>query len=201
MYGIFGQDPNRQLAAGYKGAIPGIQQAVGQATGYLSPYQQTGVSATGDLYAHLQGMADPKAYLASLTSGYQMSPAAKFQEQQGMNVLQNKAAALGLTGSGQETKDALRFSQGIASQDMQQYLNNILGINRQYMGGMQGLGGMGLQAGLGMGREAIGGAEDVAKMQMAEEQAKARAAQQKQSFLSNILGTAGGAAASILPYL
>jgi len=183
---ILGTTPYQTMEKGYGQIIPGIQQATQASLGYLSPYQQVGTEATSDLYKHLQGMADPKAYLQSILSGYQMSPGAKFQEHEGTQALMNKAAALGLTGSGQEAKDIARYSQGLASQDMQQYLQNVLGIGQQYMGGMRGLGGMGLQAGLGMGREQMGGAEDIARIQEQQAIEKAREEAQREASLGTL---------------
>lgn len=195
---MFGQDPNKILSQGYAGTIPGINQATQQAIGYVSPYQQIGTQATGDLYSHLQGMQDPQGYLSKILGGYTESPWAKTEAKAGTDALMNQQAALGLTGSGQEAKDVMSFNQGLASKDMQNYLNNILGINQSYLGGMRGLSGMGLQAGMGMGREQMQGAEDVAEMQAAKAKADAEAAKNKQSWWGAALGGLGAALPHIL---
>lgn len=60
--------------------------------------------------------------------GYQLSPAAQFQLQQGEQARQRAAAAAGDIGGGRYFKDYERFAQGVASQDYQQQIQRLAGL-------------------------------------------------------------------------
>jgi len=185
---ILGSQPYETMSAGYGGAMQPIQQATGKAVGYLSPYEKVGRGALNEYYSHLNQMSNPTDFYNQIMQHYQQSPGVQFQQQQGVNALENQAAATGMTGSGQEMKDIMKYSQGLASQGQQSYLQNILGIQGGYMGGMSGLGGMGFQAAGGMGRAQMGGAEDIAQLQAAKARADAQAQAQSAGGIGNIIG-------------
>jgi hypothetical protein len=74
---------------------------------------------------------------------YQESPFAKFQQQQGMRAAQNMGSATGLTGSTPLQMQAQQNAQNISGQDMNQWLQNVLGVNNNYGAGLSGEMGMG----------------------------------------------------------
>ena len=90
-------------------------------------------------------MADPGAWVNKAMAGYQQSPWAKFQMQQGEQAAQQGAVAGGPAG-GAEQKALERYGQGVSSKDQQQYYNNMMGAYQDYLGGEKGLAGQGLQA-------------------------------------------------------
>jgi len=181
------------------GAEDYIKQMYQQGIGQLSPYEQAGRGALGDYMSALGAYKDPTQLYSQIMSGYQQSPAAQFQEQQGLGQLQNVMGAQGLAGSGQEAKDVLQYSQGLSSQDMQQYLNNVLGMGQTYLGGMGGLGQMGYgaagqMAGLGMqaGQQVGGLSEALANAQALAAQRQAQSASGMGGLLGGALGGALG---------
>jgi hypothetical protein len=72
-------------------------------------------------------------------SQYQTSPYAKFQMQQGQNAANNAASASGLIGSTPFMQASQDYARNIASQDQNNWLQNVLGINTQYGQGQQNL--------------------------------------------------------------
>lgn len=146
--GAFGQ---HSLAGA---ANPYLQQA-GQ---YYAPYMQAGQAMLPGLesqYGQLTG--DPAAMLARFGAGYQQSPGYQAQVSAALRSANQAAAAGGMAGSPAEQQALAGRVSGITAQDYQNYLQNVLGLYGQGLGGMGGLAGMGLQA--------AGGAADVAKTQ------------------------------------
>lgn len=174
---LMGSAPGDIQARGLGQAKQPITEAMGKATGYLDPYQQAGTGALGQYQAGLQQGQDPMAFYNQIMQHYQQSPAMKFQEQQGVNALQNRAQATGMGGSGQEMKDIMQYSQGLASQGQQDYLKNILGMRGDYLSGLRGLGIQGQQAGTTMGGYQMRGGEDIANLMQQIAAAKAKSQQ------------------------
>jgi hypothetical protein len=178
-----------------KSAQDYIQQMGQQAIGQLAPYQQAGYGGLQQYMQALQPYSDPSQMYSQIMGGYQMSPAAQFQQQEGIKQLQNAMGARGMAGSGQEMKDILGYSQGLASQDMQQYLQNILGMGQTYLGGEAGLGQMGMGAAGQMGQFGLTSAGQYGNLaaQLAQTQAQAEAQKvASQSGLGQYLGEFGG---------
>lgn len=186
---ITGSQPYETEAAGYGTGEGYIQDATKAATGYLNPYLQAGTGALGQYQSQLGQMSDPTSFYNNIMSQYQDSPATQFQRQQGLNSLQNTAAATGYTGSGKELKDIDQFSQGVTAQGQNQFLQNILGIHNNFLQGLQGLTGMGQQAGTTMGGFQMQGAQDRAEEEAAKAQAEAQAQAQSSSWMANMIGS------------
>lgn len=163
--GLFGNS-----GAPYEDAQKAYQPYFNQATGAQQPYAQAGQQAIGNYQNWLQGQQDPSGFINHLMGGYQESPWAKYSQQQGLRAAQNIGSAQGLTGSTPLTQFAEQQAQGISSQDMQNWLAHVLGINTQYGQGQQNIMNQGAnsanslsqlygqgasdQAGLAYGREA-----------------------------------------------
>lgn len=128
------------------GILNGFGQYKNEVSGNLSPYMQAGNGAIGNYQNALNKMANPVDFMNSIMGQYQQSPWAKFQTQQGINAANNAASASGMLGSGAEQKELADYAQNISSRDMQQYLQNALGINNQYLGGYGHLMDNGLNA-------------------------------------------------------
>lgn len=143
------------------------QQTTNQITGELSPFLNTGQNATASLNSLLspggaltqgwnQTFQAPTAQQASQTPGYQ------FQLQQGLNALQNSAAARGGLLSTGTAKNLNDYAQGSAASNYQNVYNNALqtyGTNYQTFQNNQnnlynrlyGAAGQGLSAGQSLG--------------------------------------------------
>jgi hypothetical protein len=110
-----------------------------QGTAAQQPYAQAGQKAIGSYQDWLQGQKDPSGFINNIMGQYQESPWAKYSQQQGIRAAQNAGSASGLSGSTPLTQFAEQQAQGISSQDMQNWLGNVLGINTQYGQGQQNL--------------------------------------------------------------
>lgn len=111
-----------------------------------NPFYNAGTAATGNLQDWLGGMKDPSGFINQLMGKYQESPWAKFQQQQSSRAGTNAASASGLTGSSPFAQQMQQNSSNISSQDMQNWLANVLGINSQYGAGNEFLSGQGAGA-------------------------------------------------------
>ena len=114
-----------------------------------APYTQTGLSSN----AALQRLISDPSSLSSLP-GYQ------FQLDQGINALDRSAAARGMLNSGRQSKDLLRFGQGLADSTYGSQLARLMALNQQGIGatGAQvGTQAQGLQGQLGTRQTAYQG--------------------------------------------
>lgn len=151
------------------------RQAMAQALGLLSPFQQAGVGAAGQL----QGLLgeDPTATINRILGQFRPSPAFQFQQQQAQKGLESQLAGAGLAGSGEAIQRAGQLATGLAGQGQQQFLQNVLGQRQQQMGGLEelfrgGLGAAGTEAGLlGQMGPALGGLQAAGILGRGQEQA------------------------------
>lgn len=134
--GLTSKDP-------YKDAMKQYQKYANQAAGYQNPFYNAGKGAIGDYQNYLKGMSDPSEFINNLMGGYSESPYAKHMQDQSMRAAQNMGSASGLSGSTPLTQFAQENAGNIASGDMNQWLQNVLGINNQYGGGLEKLMGIG----------------------------------------------------------
>jgi hypothetical protein len=125
--GLFQQNPYSQ-GMNYLNQVPGqLQQTLG-------PYNQFGKNAGNQLQNQLgQLLNNPGALLQQFGQGYQQSPGYQFNVNQALGAANRAAAAGGMAGSPQEQAQLASTVSGLANQDYQQYLNNILGL---YSGGL-----------------------------------------------------------------
>lgn len=176
---------------GYGDIAPQLKDYLSKAVGYMDPYEKMGKGALGDYFAQLKQAEDPTQYIGSIMSKYQESPGAQFQRKQGLADISTGAAARGLLGSGAQARSMMKYGQGLSAQDQQQYLQNVLGLRGQTLGGLAGLGQMGEQAAGQMGQWTYGTGENLANLQ--SQMAAAQQKQQSQMF-GDILGAAGSLA-------
>ncbi len=113
---------------------------------YQNPFYQGGVSALPQFKEWLGGMKNPSDFINNLMGKYQESPWAKFQQQQSIRSGQNMGSASGLTGSTPLAQFMQQNARDISSQDMQNWLSKVLGINTEYGAGLGGQVGMGQNA-------------------------------------------------------
>ena len=132
--------------APYQAAMGPYQQYMGQGANVQNPFLQAGQGAIGNYQNWLSGMQNPSGFMNNLMGQYQQSPWAKYQQQQSMRAGNNAASAGGLIGSTPFAQQMQQNSANISSQDMNNWLQNVLGINTQYGAGQQNLMGMGQNA-------------------------------------------------------
>lgn len=132
--GLFGHSD-----APYNAAMQQYQNYGNQAQRVQQPYMNAGQGAIGNYQQWLQGQQNPSEFINHLMGQYQESPYAQYQQQQSMRAGQNAASASGLTGSTPLMQQLQQNAGNISSQDQNQWLNNVLGINSQYGQGQQQL--------------------------------------------------------------
>lgn len=130
-------------ASPYSAGMKPLKDYSQQAIDYQNPFYKGGTDAIPKYTNWLDTMKDPSQFINNTMNSYQQSPFAKFQQQQSMRAANNSASANGLLGSTPMQMQAQQNAQNISSQDMQQWLQNVLGVNSQYGQGQQGMVGMG----------------------------------------------------------
>jgi len=162
----------QDITAGYGRAEEGFQ-----------PYMQGGEAAQAQLEA-LTGARGQEAF----QQAYQESPYIQFLREQGTRANLAGAAATGGLGGGNVQKELTRFGQGLASQGLQQQIENLRGLT-----------GQGLQAAQGAGQYAAGGAGQLAGLEQTQGTQALGAMQNVGQQLAN-LGLAGGQTAAQMGY-
>lgn len=140
--------------APYDDAMKQYQDWANKAQNVQNPYLQAGQGAIGNYQDWLSGQKDPSKFINNLMGQYQQSPWAKYSQQQGMRAATNAASMGGLSngmggagiGSTPFMQQAQQNAQNISSEDMQNWLGKVLGINTQYGQGNQFLMGQGANA-------------------------------------------------------
>lgn len=106
-----------------------------------TPYLQAGNSGLQQLQA-----AMPSLTQSFGTAQFQQDPGYQFQMQQGMQALQQSAAAGGSLNSGGTMKAISQYSQGLASQDYNNAFNRYMQTNQQNYNMLSGLANYGQNA-------------------------------------------------------
>lgn len=123
----------------YEDAMKQYQKYGQQGADAQQPYVAGGQRGMANFEHWLAGQRDPSSFINNLMSQYQTSPYAKFQMQQGQNAANNAASASGMMGSTPFMQASQDYAHGISQQDMNQYLQNVLGVNTQYGAGQNAL--------------------------------------------------------------
>lgn len=120
------------------------------------------------------------------------NPGYGFQMEQGLDALDRRAAARGMLGSGNTNLDTLNFSQGLADQSWNNWLNNITGaVDRN----ISTLGDLASQAGQ-VGATRMGVTGDLATANMGANNQVAAGREAGQGAIWDLLGNVAGVAGS-----
>ena len=125
----------------YLNQIPGVGHQ-----GY-DPYINSGLDAsdkTKSTYEELMG--DPTAFINKLMEGYKPSEGYQFQKDQLTKELSNTAAAGGVAGTPMDQMNQAGEIQQLLGKDMQQFLNNVLGVFNTGLQGEEGIASRGYDA-------------------------------------------------------
>lgn len=126
-----------------------IERTYGAAGQLFQPYQQAGTTALQQELA-LSGALGGDAF----NQAYQESPYVKFLREQGERSTLAGASATGGLGGGRVQQELVRFGQGLASQGLQQQIQNLRALSGQ---GLQAAGsGAEIQTGMGVNLSNIG---------------------------------------------
>lgn len=154
----FGNKSSKRAAKAAREAAYQMQLAKGRAIEYNKPYYQSGNLALSPLTGLLTGQQyDPSTGTTTNLSPeqrlalFQTSPGYQFRLDQATKNLQASQAARGGLLSGGAAKELTQYSQGIASDEYGNYINNLFG-----------LAGIGQQAATNMGNIEIGAGSQIA---------------------------------------
>jgi len=124
----------------YLNKIPGVGHEA------YDPFINQGREAGGILKDQYGRMLDPTKYMDDIMKNYQMSQGATYKRDQLGKGIGNTAAAGGIAGTPEHQREYGQMSNDIMSQDMDQYLQNALGINDRGIRGEEGFYDKGFQA-------------------------------------------------------
>ena len=146
--GLIGQGLGQQDLM--KVASPYLQQIQGSTEKYMNPYVNAGQGAMGTLQGQYQNLLNnPGQMYNQMGAGYQQSPGYQFGVSQATNAANNAAAAGGYLGTPQHQQEMAKYTQGLASQDYDKYMQNILGMYGQGLSGMGNINQLGYNASSG----------------------------------------------------
>jgi hypothetical protein len=120
----------------YQNAANSYQQWAQQGANAMNPFMRAGQGAIPQYQAWAKSMSNPQQFVNNLMSGYQESPNAKFMQQQAMRSGENMGSASGLMGSTPLAMQMQQNAGNISQQDMQNWMNNALGVNQMYGGAL-----------------------------------------------------------------
>ena len=139
--GGFAQDEGiksgvRRGRAGYSNAMGSYRAGEEKGLGFLQPYTDVGQGALSPLSALLTGRSydqesgeftdlSPEERFSSFTE----SPGYQFRFDEGLRAARYGQNAGGYLDSGRGLKELTQYGQGVASQDYQSYINNLMGLS------------------------------------------------------------------------
>jgi hypothetical protein len=187
--GLFGPDQG----APYQAAMNQYQQYANQANAGQQPFFNAGVGAIPQYQNWLAGQQDPSKFINGLMGNYQESPQAKYLTDQAMKAGTNAASASGLTGSTPFAQQMAQTAGGISSQDLNNWLSQVLGINSQYGQGLGNQVGWGQNAANQMSNTYNQEGNNMAQAAYGQQQAQNNQQSQVWGGLGSLLGSGIGA--------
>jgi hypothetical protein len=132
-------DPQKE-ANRYLSQIPGIGKQ------YYNPFIQGGQKAGGILEGEYGKLLNPTSFINDIMKNYSESKGAQYEKNELGRGIGATAAAGGFAGTPEHQKEYGKMAEGIMSQDMQQYLQNALGVYGMGLGGERDIYGKGYEA-------------------------------------------------------
>jgi len=117
--------------------IDSVNSNYDQGRAYLEPYNEAGKNALNNYEDFYSQYADPGDWYNKTMSNWEMSPAAKMNQEYGLKAMNQAAAAGGTVGTPAQQMGVGKYMNDLVKGDQQNYLNNILGIGDKY-GSAQG---------------------------------------------------------------
>jgi len=182
-----------------KAANPYFQKAEDAMRQYMQPYVDMGAGvAPGLLGEYGKMMNDPAAMLEMFMSGYEPSKQYQMQEDRMGQAASNSAAAGGFRGAPLEQANQQEITQGLLSQDMDKWLQNVMGIHSGGLAGNQGIFNTGYNASTGLSSDLSNLYGTQASMAYGSEKDKQA---QQQGLYGSLLGAGTGLATAYMnPY-
>lgn len=165
-----------------------LEQIPGKIKPYYDPYVNAGRGTLDDLMKQYSGlMKDPGSILSQLGKGFTKSPGYDFAKSQGLQGINNAAAAGGMLGTAQHQQQAGELSTNLANQDFNNYLQKALGLWGTGLQGKEDINKIGFDAATGLAGNLAG---NLASQGQAAYEGQAG----RNKFWSDLIGTGIGAA-------
>lgn len=178
-------------------AMPYLNQISGMEHQAYDPYIQHGNDAYNVLNPQYSHMAsDPTAFLEQIMKGYEPSKAYQLRRDETQRAAGNTAAAGGMRGSINDITNQARLTDSLLGEDMQQWLNNVLGLQKQGLEGEQGFYNTGFNATKGLTGDLANVLGTQAGLAF---QGQANQNQSRNDLLSGLMKAFGGIAGFGLP--
>ena len=181
---LFGQSPQDAFSQAAS-AIPKDLEK------YLGPYSQMGQDMLPQLQQLFGGLStDPQGLYNKIAGGYTQSPGYQNQLHQALTAANNAASAGGMAGTPLAQQNAAQSAQNVSSEDFNNYMRSVLGLQGQGLSGLSNLENIGFQGSQGMAKE-------MTSYDLAQAMMNASGAQnQKDQF-----GKLGGAVGSLAGFI
>lgn len=159
------------------------------------PYINQGYESQGRANHQYNRMSgDPMSFLNEIINGYKPSEGYRFKEKKALEAARNSAAQGGFTGTPQDQAQQSELATGLADQDVQQWLQNVLGVQGAGLSGQQHVADTGYHASQSLS-DLLGNAYG-AKAGLAQRELEQSRANQS-GMLGGLSGLIGGAAQGI----
>jgi hypothetical protein len=183
-----------------KAATPYLNQIPGVGHDAYDSYINAGKDASGKTKSQYENMInDPTGFINKLMEGYKPSEGYQFQKGELTKELQNNANAGGIAGTNFSNEQIGKGVQGLLSNDMQQFLTNVLGRYDTGLQGEQGIANQGFTASGNLADILGGNLNQQANMAFQGAQQKNTNKNGMFSALAKALGIGAGALTGGLP--
>lgn len=178
-------------------AMPYLNQIPGMEKSYLEPYINRGNEASNVLTPQFNEMTkDPAAFLENIMKNYVPSRGYQLSRDEAERAAGNSAAAGGMRGSLSDISNEARISDMLMQQDMQQWLQNVLGIQKEGTSGLGHEADTGFSASTGLSSDLANVLGTQAQLAF---QGQANQNQSRSDLLSGLIKAFGGIAGFALP--
>lgn len=174
-----------------------LEDYLSRARDAQNPFLEMGTKAIPKYQKWLNGMKDPSGFINGLMDNYGESPWAKYQQEQALRASGNAGSSTGMGGSTPMSQFNQQNARDISSQDMNSWLQNVLGINTQYGAGLNNEIQGGQHSADTLGQLYSNFGEDLAGVKYNSLAAKAR---DKADIWGGFFKTGGGAAKEAKDY-
>lgn len=139
LFGGFSKDPTKE-ANKYLKQIPGMGKQ------YYNPFIERGARAGNMLEGEYGKLLEPTSFIDEIMKHYKTSAGAEYNRDKLGRGIGATAAAGGFAGTPEHQQEYGEMADKIMSQDMQEYLQNALGVYNRGLGGEEGFNNQGFDA-------------------------------------------------------
>ncbi len=183
-------------------SMPYLQQIPGVGQTYYGPYIQQGQQSNqimGQQYGNL--VNDPTGFINSIMGNYQQSPYATYQENLMTDKMNNTAAAGGYAGTPYNQGQVATTVQEISSRDMNQWLNEVLGMYSLGLMGEGTLSNQGFQASNRMADLLSNNLQQEGNLAFSNQAQENQNKMNRNSNWANLIGAGAGLGMSLIPFM